>query len=111
MNPPVDIREADLAIVWAVLEAHLPAGAVVRVFGSRARMAARRGSDLDLAVDAGRPLSRAESHALADAFEDSDLPYTVDVVDARASGAAFLAAIAPDMRPLPNRPYAASASA
>jgi len=101
VSSAVDVRAADLAIVWAVLEAHLPAGAVVRVFGSRARGGARRGSDLDLAVDAGRPLTRAESHALADALEDCDLPYTVDIVDTRTAATGFLAAIARDWRPLP----------
>jgi predicted nucleotidyltransferase len=104
VSPAVDVRAADLAIVWAILDAHLPAGAVVRVFGSRARARARRGSDLDLAIDAGRPLTRAESHALADALEDCELPYTVDVVDIRTAARGFLAAIARDWTPLPDRP-------
>lgn len=85
----VDIRGKDLARVWAVLTAAAPEGAAIYVFGSRANGAAKRGSDLDLAVDAGRPLSRAEAGALADGFEESDLPYRVDVVDMHNVGEAF----------------------
>lgn len=64
-----------------VLQAHLPAGADVWVFGSRATGRARRYSDLDLAVDAGRPLTLDETASLAEAFGDSDLPYQFDIVD------------------------------
>ena len=38
-------------------------------------------SDLDLAIDIGRPLIKKERMQLFNAFEGSDLPYTVDVVD------------------------------
>jgi predicted nucleotidyltransferase len=53
------------------------------VFGSRATGRARRYSDLDLAIDAGRPLTLDEIAGLAEAFSDSDLPYKVDIVDWR----------------------------
>jgi predicted nucleotidyltransferase len=51
------------------------------VFGSRATGRARRYSDLDLAIDAGRPLTLAEIAGLTEAFSDSDLPYKVDPID------------------------------
>jgi predicted nucleotidyltransferase len=53
------------------------------VFGSRATGRARRYSDLDLAIDAGRPLTLDEIAGLTEAFSDSDLPYKVDIVDWR----------------------------
>jgi hypothetical protein len=58
-------RTADLApehrrIVLANLAAELPLGASARVFGSRANGRARRWCYLDLAVDAGRPLTLDE---------------------------------------------------
>jgi type I restriction enzyme S subunit len=59
----------------------LPDGAEVWVFGSRATGRARRYSDLDLAIDAGRSLTLNESARLSEAFRDSDLPYRVDLVD------------------------------
>ena len=92
----------DLAIVRAVLATHAPRESVVKVFGSRARGLARRGSDLDLAIDAGRPLTSRESGALADAFEESDLPYTVDLVDVRAASEGFVALIEREWAPLPG---------
>lgn len=77
----VDITVAQRRIVLDVLRAHLPTRTVVWVFGSRAADRARRYSDLDLAIDAGRPLSLDETAVLAEAFSDSDLPYRVDLVD------------------------------
>lgn len=53
------------------------------MFGSRAGGRARRTSDLDLAIDAGRRLTLDEIARLAGAFRDSDLPYRVDLVDWR----------------------------
>jgi len=51
------------------------------VFGSRATGRARRYSDLDLAIDAGRRLTLDEIAGLTEAFSDSDLPYKVDLID------------------------------
>ena len=55
------------------------------MFGSRATGRARRYSDLDLVIDAGRRLTLNEIAALAEAFSDSDLPYKVDLVDWQAA--------------------------
>ena len=67
-----------------IVRAHLPPGIAVWVFGSRATGRARQYSDLDLAIDAGRPLSLDETARLAEAFGESDLPYRVDLVDWQA---------------------------
>ena len=82
----LDIAEAHIRIVRDILRAHLPEGALVWVFGSRAprrgqTRRARRYSDLDLAIDAGRRLTSDEAATLREAFEESDLPYRVDIVD------------------------------
>ena len=68
-------------LVLAVLRAHLPPNTRAWVFGSRATGRARRYSDLDLAIDAGRRLTLDESARLSEAFSDSDLPYRVDLID------------------------------
>ena len=81
MTSSVDIRPDHLRIVRDVLRDHLPAGVEVWVFGSRAQWSAREGSDLDLALEGKTEIDRKVTEALADAFEDSDLPYTVDVID------------------------------
>jgi len=98
----VTIRPVDLARAWGALREGLPETAVVWVFGSRATGTARRASDLDLAIDAGRPLTRKETGTLLDAFEESDLPYTVDVVDLHTVAPSFRAIIERDKRRLPQ---------
>ena len=70
-------------LVLNILCANLPKSTKVWVFGSRATGRARRYSDLDLAIEAGRPLRLDEIAGLAEAFTDSDLPYKVDIVDWR----------------------------
>jgi len=89
MTAPIDIRPHDLETVRAILRAVLTHEAKVWVFGSRATWTTKDSSDLDLAIDAGRPLTRDEESALRNAFEDSDLPYTVDVVDMQTVGETF----------------------
>jgi len=81
MKPVIHIEPEDLAIVQAILRQHLPEDATVWVFGSRATGRARRGSDLDLAIDIGQALPANTETDLRFAFEDSDLPWTVDIVD------------------------------
>ena len=81
MTSPVDIRPDHLEIVQGILREHLPGGVKVWVFGSRADWTTKDSSDLDLALESKSKLDRKVLGALADAFEDSDLPYTVDIVD------------------------------
>jgi type I restriction enzyme S subunit len=80
----IDLPAEQRGLVWQILRSNLPATAKVWVFGSRATGRARRYSDLDLAIDAGRPLTLDETGKLAETFDESDLPYRVDVVDWRA---------------------------
>ena len=72
-----DVSVTKRQIVLDILAAHLPAETRVWVFGSRATGRARRYSDLDLAIDAGRPLSLDETALLREAFTDSDLQASV----------------------------------
>ena len=81
MTSPIDIRSDHLRIVQDVLRAHLPDDAKTWVFGSRVAWTTKDSSDLDLAVEGKVPFDLKVMRALQDAFEDSDLPYTVDVVD------------------------------
>jgi type I restriction enzyme S subunit len=81
MTEPIDIRPHDLDIVRSILREALPPEAKVWVFGSRATWATKASSDLDLVIDAGRKLTPTELGTLSGGFDDSDLPYKVDVVD------------------------------
>ena len=75
----IDISPKYLDEVRRILHQHLPC-AQVWAFGSRVTAEASDGSDLDLAVHSpdGRalPLGR-----LREAFRDSNLPFTVELLD------------------------------
>lgn len=72
-----------------ILQEHLPAGFKVWVFGSRADWSANDASDLDLAVEDNDKLSYKLLDTLKDAFDNSTLPYTVDVVDLNRISGSF----------------------
>ena len=85
----LDVAPRWTVIVETILRRHAPRPCRIWAFGSRVRGKARRFSDLDLAFDAGRALTLGEQTALADAFDESDLPWRVDVVDLATCSPAF----------------------
>ncbi|MDE2850547.1 MAG: restriction endonuclease subunit S [Acidobacteriota bacterium] len=89
MTAPIDIRADHLHIVRDVLREHLPAGVKVWVFGSRATWKTKDSSDLDLALEGSTEIPPERLAALEAAFEESDLPFAVDVVDTNRIGERF----------------------
>jgi type I restriction enzyme S subunit len=83
-------------LVRAIVQGVVP-GAVFRVFGSRATGQARPFSDLDLLILQPWRLTWAQRAALRDAFEASELPYCVDVVEAGALPAGMAERIQQEM--------------
>ena len=75
------LSEREAHTLRDIVDRVLP-GAEVWVFGSRATGHARPFSDVDLLITRPATLSWAERAELSDAFEASDLPFRVDVVDA-----------------------------
>lgn len=51
------------------------------IFGSRAEGTNEKYSDIDIGIEGKKPLSAKTHIELEEAFEESDLPYRVDVVD------------------------------
>jgi predicted nucleotidyltransferase len=92
----LDLAPDHRAIVLDILRTNLPSPARAWAFGSRATGRARRYSDLDLAIDLGRPLTVDERAALSEAFEESDLPFLVDVIDWQSVSDRFRQIIAAD---------------
>ena len=67
-------------ILCDILARHLP-GREVRIFGSRATGTAKPYSDIDLVIMGDEPLPVTTMRTLRDAFDDSDLPFQVDLVE------------------------------
>ena len=76
----IDLNPKHFEIVQHILAKHVP-GYEVRAFGSRVKWTAKDYSDLDLAVVGNEPLSLRQRGQLAEAFEESNLPIRVDVLD------------------------------
>lgn len=85
----IQLTTAQLQEVHDILNQHLPS-ATVHIFGSRANGSARAGSDLDLLINLGRRITIAELAELKNAFDESDLPFKVDLVDAYSVADGFL---------------------
>ena len=76
----IDLSPVHLATVRAILLRDAP-GVPVYAFGSHATGRARKFSDLDLALLPNQALDWRILARLREAFEESDLPITVDVID------------------------------
>ena len=76
----IDLNPKHLKTVQYILAEHIP-DYEVRAFGSRVKWTAKDYSDLDLAVVGSKPLNLRQRGELAEAFEESNLPIRVDVLD------------------------------
>ena len=72
------------------------------MFGSRAKWTATGASDLDLAVEGPGKLDFKAAAGLEIAFEESALPYNVDLVDLNAVSPEFKRIVEEQMTPLPS---------
>lgn len=78
--PPIVLEPREWEEVSAILRNHLP-GRRVWAFGSRATgRRVRRFSDLDLAME-GEELTLSQAALLREAFDESRLPFKVDVAE------------------------------
>ena len=96
----LDLNAKDLQLVREILRRHIPDESVY-VFGSRATGRTRYLSDLDLLLDRQEPLDRMKMYDLLEAFDESDLPIEVDVVDLSTVTATFRARVMAERIPFP----------
>lgn len=76
----IQLPAAHLILVQNIFSNHVPQARVMG-FGSRAAGTPRKYSELELAIIQPEPLTLRNISRLKNAFEDSDLPICVDVVD------------------------------
>lgn len=77
-----------LLIISGILAAHAP-GVEVRAFGSRVVGTPKDYSDLDLALVGAAKLGPTVMESLREAFEESDIPFRVDLLDWHAISKEF----------------------
>ena len=97
----IDLSPNHLKTVRQILAEHVPA-CEVRAFGSRVTQSAKKYSDL--AVVGVTALDRNTLARLKEAFEDSDLPILVDVLDWQEISQSFREIIAKDYAVLQKMP-------
>ncbi|MCX7337766.1 MAG: HI0074 family nucleotidyltransferase substrate-binding subunit [Alphaproteobacteria bacterium] len=91
MPAAINVNEKHAKIVTEILKKFLPTEVSVWVFGSRTQNTTKQFSDLDLAIDCHqKPLGIDVLSDLRNAFDESLLPYKVDLVDMNATGPEFL---------------------
>lgn len=100
MNREIDLNAEYLTTIKRILQAHLPPHAKTWVFGSRVLGTAKKFSDIDLLIDLGKPIPLDILAQLSTEFEESDLPYKVDVADAQSISPSFYKVIQKQLIPL-----------
>ena len=88
----IDLAERHLETIRRIL-AQYAGDCEVRAFGSRGNGTATEYSDLDLAIVGKGKISRRVKMLLREAFEESDLPFRVDILDYNAVSDEFRAII------------------
>ncbi|NBY18230.1 MAG: nucleotidyltransferase domain-containing protein, partial [Betaproteobacteria bacterium] len=91
-QPAIDISPECWQIVSDLVQRFLPEHQVW-AFGSRATWTAKPFSDLDLVVSGDEPLSLMQIAELREAFQESALPFKVDILDGHAVSPTFRAVI------------------
>ena len=82
MIKKIDLANQHLQTILTILDSNLPNHAKVWLFGSRATGKAKPFSDVDLLIDLNAPAPLSLLAKLSTAFEESKLPFKVDIADA-----------------------------
>jgi len=76
----IKITREQLRIINTILAIHAP-GVEARAFGSRVNGIPKDYSDLDIALIGAAKLDTAVIGNLREVFEESDIPFRVDIID------------------------------
>jgi type I restriction enzyme S subunit len=76
----IALSNLELKIINDILQANVP-NCKVKAFGSRIKGEFKENSDLDLAIVGNEKLGFSKMGELRLSFEESDLPFRVDILD------------------------------
>lgn len=76
----IDVPAPYLKMIQGILKKHIP-NCEVRAFGSRLTGTAKKYSDLDLVIVGKMKLSKKVLYLLREEFQESDLPFRVEIMD------------------------------
>ncbi len=79
-RPLIDISTENWRIVRDILQRYVP-DREVWAFGSRAKWTAKEFSDFDIAIIVDEPFSIGLMAEMSEAFQESLLPFKIDIVD------------------------------
>jgi predicted nucleotidyltransferase len=99
----IDVAESHLETIKRILAEYI-GDCEVRAFGSRGNGTAKKHSDLDLAIVGKSKIKRRVKMLLREAFEESDLPFRVDIVDYNTVSEAFRAIIEEKYEVIQDKP-------
>ena len=88
----IDLTPDDRGLVLRILKRFVP-DAEIRAFGSRVTGTSKPWSDLDIAIVASAPVGLRLMAEIRDAFEESSLPFRVDLLDWNEISQSFRQAI------------------
>lgn len=100
MIKKIDLDDQYLQIVFSILKNHLPKNAKVWMFGSRVTGKAKPFSDIDLLIDLDAPVPLSLIAKINIAFDESELPFKVDIADAATISKEFNQNISDQLVPL-----------
>jgi predicted nucleotidyltransferase len=95
----IDLEAKQLLTVQQLLREYLP-NYPVFAFGSRTHGKSKKFSDLDLMIRAPQSPTSDQLGRAREAFEDSDLPIMVDLIDWNSCSTTFQTIIEPQLEPL-----------
>jgi type I restriction enzyme S subunit len=93
MNQSIDLDVKYLDLIESIFHEENLSNARVFFFGSRTTGQAKPFSDIDILIDAGKPLSLAQLASLNSKFDEALIPFKVDIADAYAINRGFSQAI------------------
>ncbi|MEO1954153.1 MAG: restriction endonuclease subunit S, partial [Campylobacterales bacterium] len=101
MKIKFDVTPTEFIIIKDILKKYLTKDCKAYVFGSRAKSSSLHGSDLDLALECKEKIDFKKLSKIKIDFEDSRLPYMVDVIDLQATKEYFKNMIEKEMIEFP----------